>query len=258
MMTPSSCLPSSATRLRMPLSPLMRSPRTVQQIQPLFISMICSTPSSSRSVLEAISASSTPTSPNSFSITANTFPCEPRRMWLSRVVLPLPKKPVSMWAGTLPCASTRSFSRKPSSWASWSRRHSSCRSITLPSPGANAAAAASSAALRRSPPRLIRMSARDAYRAASARADSAGSDALAPCTNRAGSVSSRPGSPAGAGASPRSKASRAALISCTASKKRPDAHAACASSCFCRHGSPSHASAPGAITSAAPGCRHTP
>ena len=44
----------------------IRSPRTVQQMQPLFISKI----SSSELNLPFTSASSTPTSPNSFSITA--------------------------------------------------------------------------------------------------------------------------------------------------------------------------------------------
>mmetsp|Transcript_145559 Transcript_145559/g.362996 ORF Transcript_145559/g.362996 Transcript_145559/m.362996 type:complete len:328 (-) Transcript_145559:447-1430(-) len=98
MMTPSSLEPEAADRFRMLLRPWMRSPRTVQQMQPLFISMICSEPRSSR---EAISASSMPISPNSFSITAKRLPCVPCRMWLRSVVLPAPKKPVSMWAGTL-------------------------------------------------------------------------------------------------------------------------------------------------------------
>lgn len=44
----------------------------VQQIQPLFISMICSAPKSSR---RAINLSSIPISPNSFSITAKRLPC---------------------------------------------------------------------------------------------------------------------------------------------------------------------------------------
>lgn len=44
----------------------------VQQMQPLFISMICSAPRSSR---RAINLSSIPISPNSFSITAKRFPC---------------------------------------------------------------------------------------------------------------------------------------------------------------------------------------
>mmetsp|Transcript_20399 Transcript_20399/g.33156 ORF Transcript_20399/g.33156 Transcript_20399/m.33156 type:complete len:235 (-) Transcript_20399:167-871(-) len=55
---------------------LTRSPRTVQQMQPLFISMI----SSSSLNLLRISASSTPTAPNSFSITAYFFSFCSRRM----------------------------------------------------------------------------------------------------------------------------------------------------------------------------------
>mmetsp|Transcript_24464 Transcript_24464/g.81300 ORF Transcript_24464/g.81300 Transcript_24464/m.81300 type:complete len:246 (+) Transcript_24464:427-1164(+) len=65
----------------------MRSPRTVQQMQPLFISKM----SSDVSYRCCTSASSTPTSPNSFSITAILLPWLAVRMWLSRVVLPEPK-----------------------------------------------------------------------------------------------------------------------------------------------------------------------
>mmetsp|Transcript_31446 Transcript_31446/g.98547 ORF Transcript_31446/g.98547 Transcript_31446/m.98547 type:complete len:227 (+) Transcript_31446:102-782(+) len=65
----------------------MRSPRTVQQMQPLFISKM----SSDVSYRCWTSASSTPTSPNSFSITAILLPWLAVRMWLSRVVLPEPK-----------------------------------------------------------------------------------------------------------------------------------------------------------------------
>src|SRR5205814_10171093 len=73
----------------------MRSPRTVQQTQPLFISMICS-PASLRRI-----SLSTPASPNSFSITAMRWPCCSLRIRLTSVVLPLPKKPVSMVTGTM-------------------------------------------------------------------------------------------------------------------------------------------------------------
>src|SRR2546423_14320230 len=78
-------------------SPRMRigSPRTVQQTQPLFISMICSPVSLRRISL------STPASPNSFSITARRWPCCSLRIRLTSVVLPLPKKPVSMVTGTM-------------------------------------------------------------------------------------------------------------------------------------------------------------
>mmetsp|Transcript_27539 Transcript_27539/g.68459 ORF Transcript_27539/g.68459 Transcript_27539/m.68459 type:complete len:202 (-) Transcript_27539:17-622(-) len=74
----------------------MRSPRTVQQMQPLFISKMSSV------VLyrSFTSASSTPTSPNSFSITAIFLPWFAVRMWLRRVVLPAPRKPVRIVTGT--------------------------------------------------------------------------------------------------------------------------------------------------------------
>src|SRR6266853_1898980 len=44
---------------------------------------------------------STPASPNSFSITAMRWPCCSLRIRLTSVVLPLPKKPVSMVTGTM-------------------------------------------------------------------------------------------------------------------------------------------------------------
>ena len=68
---------SSAVRMR------MRSPRTVQQMQPLFISITSSSP---KALLARLTmASSTPTSPYSFSITAMRFPCCAVRMWFSSV-----------------------------------------------------------------------------------------------------------------------------------------------------------------------------
>ena len=79
----------------------MRSPRTVQQMQPLFISNTSSSASST-------SASSTPTSPNSFSITAIRRPCRSVRMRLSKVVLPEPRKPVRTVTGTRSSESMRS------------------------------------------------------------------------------------------------------------------------------------------------------
>mmetsp|Transcript_66148 Transcript_66148/g.187863 ORF Transcript_66148/g.187863 Transcript_66148/m.187863 type:complete len:240 (-) Transcript_66148:1398-2117(-) len=82
--------------------PLIRSPRTVQQMHPLLIS----TMSSSWAMLSPLtSASSMPTSPNSFSMTAMRLPWFSRRMWFSRVVLPLPRKPVMMLHDTFPSAS---------------------------------------------------------------------------------------------------------------------------------------------------------
>mmetsp|Transcript_22419 Transcript_22419/g.74309 ORF Transcript_22419/g.74309 Transcript_22419/m.74309 type:complete len:322 (+) Transcript_22419:160-1125(+) len=75
-----------------------RSPRTVQQMQPFMTSMISS------SIFSLICGlmifSSMPTSPNSFSMIANFMPWSPRSRWLSSVVLPLPRKPVS----TVTCA----------------------------------------------------------------------------------------------------------------------------------------------------------
>ena len=72
----------------------IRSPRTVQQMQQLFMTTICSAP------FLNISSASTPASANSFSITAMRCPCASRRIWLSSVVLPLPRKPVKIVTGT--------------------------------------------------------------------------------------------------------------------------------------------------------------
>mmetsp|Transcript_56664 Transcript_56664/g.172496 ORF Transcript_56664/g.172496 Transcript_56664/m.172496 type:complete len:299 (-) Transcript_56664:340-1236(-) len=89
--TASMGLPVLLEFLTILLRPAMRSPRTVQQMQPLFISMMFSSvvmgPASSR-------ASSMPTSPNSFSITAMRLPWFSLRMRFISVVLPLPRKPV--------------------------------------------------------------------------------------------------------------------------------------------------------------------
>ena len=73
-----------------------RSWRTVQQMQPFIISMISS--SACIRVFFFSKSSSIPTSPNSFSITANFLPCCCVRMWFSNVVLPEPRKPVSTCA----------------------------------------------------------------------------------------------------------------------------------------------------------------
>jgi len=70
----------------------MRSPRTLQQMQPLFIS-------NSSSSLWMTSWLSTPTSPYSFSITAMRRPCCSVRMRLRSVVLPAPRKPVRTVTG---------------------------------------------------------------------------------------------------------------------------------------------------------------
>mmetsp|Transcript_12901 Transcript_12901/g.27195 ORF Transcript_12901/g.27195 Transcript_12901/m.27195 type:complete len:353 (-) Transcript_12901:291-1349(-) len=96
MSTPSNLLGRDRSLLRI----RMRSPRTVQQIHPLFISKI----SSSALIVELTSESSMPISPNSFSITAIFLPCDPLRMLFIRVVLPDPKNPVSTVTGILPAA----------------------------------------------------------------------------------------------------------------------------------------------------------
>src|SRR5262245_15972957 len=86
-------LPPSRFSLSVPRIRI-KSPRTVQQMQPLFISTICSSPVSMMSL-------STPISPNSFSITAMRWPWSSLRIRLSSVVLPLPRNPVRMVTGTM-------------------------------------------------------------------------------------------------------------------------------------------------------------
>ena len=72
-----------------------RSPLTVQQMHPFITSITSSSAFSERM------RSSTPTSPNSFSIMAKRRPWfGSSRMWLSSVVLPEPRKPVRMVTGT--------------------------------------------------------------------------------------------------------------------------------------------------------------
>mmetsp|Transcript_150097 Transcript_150097/g.418194 ORF Transcript_150097/g.418194 Transcript_150097/m.418194 type:complete len:238 (-) Transcript_150097:348-1061(-) len=96
--TPSRSLPDFDTFLTIFLRPAIRSPRTVQQMQPLFISTMFS------SVVRgpvSRSSSSMPTSPNSFSMTAMRFPWFSFRIRFSKVVLPLPRNPVMTVTGTL-------------------------------------------------------------------------------------------------------------------------------------------------------------
>ena len=62
----------------------IRSPRTVQQMQPLFISNTSSSAPTTSSL-------SMPISPNSLTITAYFLPCGSDRMRLSSVVLPAPR-----------------------------------------------------------------------------------------------------------------------------------------------------------------------
>ncbi len=69
------------------ISPSMmrtRSPRTVQQMQPLFISNTSSSAPTTSSL-------SMPISPNSLTMTAYFCPCGSDRMRLSSVVLPAPR-----------------------------------------------------------------------------------------------------------------------------------------------------------------------
>ena len=81
----STMMPSNRSR-RFISPPMMRirSPRTVQQMQPLFISKTSSSVSTTRSL-------STPSSPNSLITTANFLPWFSQRMRLSSVVLPAPR-----------------------------------------------------------------------------------------------------------------------------------------------------------------------
>mmetsp|Transcript_68829 Transcript_68829/g.202036 ORF Transcript_68829/g.202036 Transcript_68829/m.202036 type:complete len:281 (-) Transcript_68829:1-843(-) len=98
----------SLTLSCMRLSASTRSPRTVQHMQPFITSITSSlmrVTSGPSTLLPAaaveISFSSTPTSPNSFSMIAKRRPWSgERRMWFSKVVLPEPRKPVRMVTGT--------------------------------------------------------------------------------------------------------------------------------------------------------------
>mmetsp|Transcript_7256 Transcript_7256/g.11842 ORF Transcript_7256/g.11842 Transcript_7256/m.11842 type:complete len:234 (+) Transcript_7256:533-1234(+) len=89
-------------------NPAIRSPRTVQQIQPLFISTRFS---SLRIGADSIRASSMPTSPNSFSITAIRFPWFSFKIRFSNVVFPEPRKPVKTVTGTFPSFLAGPFAR---------------------------------------------------------------------------------------------------------------------------------------------------
>ena len=91
MMTPSKSLIRSCMLLRTSV----KSPRTVQQIHPFITSMMLSSELSTRMF------SSTPTSPNSFSMTANFILCSVLvKMWFSKVVFPEPRKPVNTVTGS--------------------------------------------------------------------------------------------------------------------------------------------------------------
>ena len=84
---------ASRRRASRACSVVTRSPRTVQQRQPLLSwTTFSSTPTTRRP--------SMPTSPNSFTITAIRWSCCVERMRLTRVVFPLPKNPATRVTGT--------------------------------------------------------------------------------------------------------------------------------------------------------------
>ena len=81
----STMMPSNfSRRFIRPLMMRIRSPRTVQQMQPLFISNTSSSVSTTRSL-------STPSSPNSLMTTAFFLPWSSVRIRFSSVVLPAPR-----------------------------------------------------------------------------------------------------------------------------------------------------------------------
>mmetsp|Transcript_23792 Transcript_23792/g.62339 ORF Transcript_23792/g.62339 Transcript_23792/m.62339 type:complete len:322 (-) Transcript_23792:94-1059(-) len=106
---PSSFKVPACTRFASLSSTTTKSCLTVQQMHPFIISMI----SSSACILVFFfsKSSSMPTSPNSFSITANFLPCCCVRMWFNNVVLPEPRNPVSTVTGTLSASSIAAMSR---------------------------------------------------------------------------------------------------------------------------------------------------
>mmetsp|Transcript_37632 Transcript_37632/g.119669 ORF Transcript_37632/g.119669 Transcript_37632/m.119669 type:complete len:295 (-) Transcript_37632:7-891(-) len=134
--------------------PAMRSPRTVQQMQPLFISTILS---SSAKAPPLTRASSMPTSPNSFSMTAIRLPWFFSRIWFSNVVFPLPRKPVSTETGTFSFAAAccGPLTAADSAFAFFSLRPASS--------GARLSAQPYSTAARLAAPRPISRSARTSY-----------------------------------------------------------------------------------------------
>mmetsp|Transcript_2448 Transcript_2448/g.5613 ORF Transcript_2448/g.5613 Transcript_2448/m.5613 type:complete len:256 (-) Transcript_2448:54-821(-) len=102
---------NSSLRARSFLTTTAKSLRTVQQMQPLSISIIWP------STFSLMRASSMPTSPNSFSMTANFLPCMAVRMCLVKVLLPDPRNPVRMVTGMRGpwSSSSSSSSSSPSS-----------------------------------------------------------------------------------------------------------------------------------------------
>jgi hypothetical protein len=79
----------------------IKSSRSVQQMQPLLISTIFSSVRESLASPLLTSWASTLTSLMSFTITATLRPSRLRRMWLSSVVFPAPRKPESTVTGSL-------------------------------------------------------------------------------------------------------------------------------------------------------------
>mmetsp|Transcript_37198 Transcript_37198/g.120417 ORF Transcript_37198/g.120417 Transcript_37198/m.120417 type:complete len:314 (+) Transcript_37198:647-1588(+) len=98
MTIPSKCSFPDRTRWRSLLRIAMRSCRTVQQMQPFRTSTISSSDLNCEFFWRSLS--SMEMSPNSFSMTAIFLPWVAVRMWLSSVVLPLPRKPVNIVTGT--------------------------------------------------------------------------------------------------------------------------------------------------------------
>ena len=70
------------------------SPRTVQQMQPFFSS-------TASSIACSISRWSSPTAPNSLTMTTVSASEGRRSRWFSTVVLPLPRNPVMIVTGTV-------------------------------------------------------------------------------------------------------------------------------------------------------------
>mmetsp|Transcript_80760 Transcript_80760/g.254846 ORF Transcript_80760/g.254846 Transcript_80760/m.254846 type:complete len:254 (+) Transcript_80760:1049-1810(+) len=156
MMMPSRGLPLPVVCLWSFFRPAMRSPRTVQQMQPLFISIMFS---SVTLLLELSSLSSMPTSPNSFSMTAIFLPWFACRMWLSSVVFPAPRKPVMIVVGV--------FVPPPVAWSSVGPTILASTSLFLLRraswPGCSSRDASRSTNARLWAPRPTRSSARSAY-----------------------------------------------------------------------------------------------
>ena len=117
----SSTMSNSLLRSFSCVSAFNKSPRTVQQAQPLSNEII----SSATFMFSLTKDVSMSTEPNSFSMTQTRTPCFSVRMWLISVVLPAPKKPVITVIGSLSLSSISSMnssSAKPitaGSSASW-------------------------------------------------------------------------------------------------------------------------------------------